>query len=270
VNPCAHVVHRKGWTRLCQGITIVDMRLLLGVLAALAALAAPSPDRQHLPSLPERGLALQTRTGVELESMQGRRLALLKGLFLAPEKATSHGLFLLDRRGRLFTLDLNAGRIRRAYEQPSRFKGCRLTDARFRLELLVCGHTVKTALYRPGAKPTLRVVARAPGRIGHWQRASFAPRGSAFFAQWSAECEVPVAFLVAAGRMRPYGGTTLRDAPSSVALGWLPNGSVVVHFPQGACGGAFRTPGIYVIRRAGRTQLLLRTPHFASYLMWGG
>jgi hypothetical protein len=116
----------------------------------------------------------------------------------------------------------------------------------------------------------LRVVARAPGGIGHWERAAFAPAGNAFFAQWSAECEVPVAFLVENGVMHPYGARTYRNAPSSMGLGWLPNGSAVVHFPTAACGGAFRRAGIYAVPRRGEPTLLVLTPRFEYYWMWGG
>ncbi len=248
------------------------MTAALGVLAAAAALAGPPTlDPQHLPQLRQRGLARETKAGVELETMRGRPLGVLKGLDLAPNKATSGGLIMRDRLDRLFVIDLYEHRVRQVFEMPQRIRDCRLTDARLQLELLVCGQTVKTARYGPaGAKPKLRVVARAPGRVGQWARAEFAPRGDAFLAQWSAECEVPVAFLVAGGVMRPYGGRTLVDAPESVALGWLPNGRAVIHFPKGACGGTFRTPGIYAVPRTGSARLLLRTPQFASYWMWGG
>ena len=98
---------------------------------------------------------------------------------------------------------------------------------------------------------------------GQTFRAEWAPGGRAFFAQWLAECEVPVAYLVAGNEMRPYGGRTIRDAPSSVALGWMPDGTAVVHFPNGACGGTFRIPGIYGVPRSGPPRLLLRTPAVA-------
>jgi hypothetical protein len=54
-----------------------------------------------------------------------------------------------------------------------------------------------------------------------------------------------------------------------VALGWLPDESAVIHFPKGACGGTFQTPGIYAVRLSGATRMILRTPRFSSYLMWG-
>jgi hypothetical protein len=193
------------------------------------------------------------------------------GLHLADAKDSGRGLLLRDRRGRLFAIDLYEHRVRQVFPIPPRVPGCRLTDARVNLELLVCGRTVKTALYRPSAaKLELHVVARGPSRIGHWVRAEWAPHGNAFLAQWSAECEVPIAYLVAGGAIRPYGGRTIRDAPESVALGWLPNGNALVHFPRGACGGTYRIPGIYTVPRTGRPRLLLRTPRFEAYWMWGG
>jgi hypothetical protein len=248
------------------------MVALLGVFAAAAALAAPPAlDPAHLPQLPVRGLALETLAGVELRTMRGRPLGLLEGLDLAPDKAVSQRLLMRSRRGRLFTLDLYERRVRRFFEGPSSVPTCRLTDARIRRELFVCGTTVRTVLYGPpGSKPTLRVLARAPGKVGHWVWAAFAPQGAAFFAQWSAECEVPVAFRVAGGVMRPYGGGTINEAPESMALGWLPNGNAVIHFPKGACGRAFRRPGIYSVPSGGKPTLLLGTPRYALYSMWGG
>jgi hypothetical protein len=244
-----------------------------GVLIAAAALAAPPVqlDPQHLPALPEQGLAMQLRAGVQLQTMQGRALGVLHGLALAPDKATGSGLILRDRQARLFVVDVGNRRVRRITERRSPVRGCRVTDRRVGLELLACGHTVKTARYRSAAKPTIRTVARAPGRVGHWERAELAPSGSAFLAQWSAECEVPVAFLVAGGVMRPYGGKAIRDAPASVALGWLRNGNALILFPNGACGGGFRRPGIYSVPRNGKPELLIPTPsRSASYWMWGG
>jgi hypothetical protein len=163
VNPCAHAVHRKGWTPLCQRITIVDTMGVLGLLAAVAALsgAPPTLNPQRLPPLPLRGFAQDTRAGVELQTMRGRPLGVLAGLDLAPDKATSHGLLMRDRSGRLYVLDRGAHRVRQVFAKPEPVHGCRLTDARLQFALLVCGHTVKIALFGAGsAKPTLRVVAK--------------------------------------------------------------------------------------------------------------
>ncbi|CAN5127191.1 hypothetical protein BH18ACT12_BH18ACT12_19460 [soil metagenome] len=81
---------------------------------------------------------------------------------------------------------------------------------------------------------------------------------------------MPVAFLVSRGVMRPYGGRTMADAPESSGLGWLSDGSAVIHFVRGACGGTFHRPGIYAVPRTGKSRLLLSTPRFLLYSMWGG
>jgi hypothetical protein len=56
-------------------------------------------------------------------------------------------------------------------------------------------------------------------------------------------CPVPTAFLVEGRKVRPFGAGTHAGAPESGALGWLRDGSAVVHFPVGACGRSLRTPG---------------------------
>jgi hypothetical protein len=250
---------------------------VVAVIAAAAALSGPAPvlDPGHLPRLPLRGFVRETTAGVMLVTMRGRPLGLLRALRLADDKYDGQGLLLRDRRGRLFMLDLGARRVREVSQKPSRIHGCRVTDYDRNLELLVCGHTIKRADYLPTGGRHIRTVARGPSRIGHWVRAEFSPLGDAFLAQWSAECEVPVAFLVTydGQPMKPYGGKTIRDAPSSVALGWLVGRTTVnalVHFPNGACGGTYRIPGIYEVPRNGRPRLVVRTPRFSRYWMWGG
>jgi hypothetical protein len=171
-----------------------------------------------------------------------------------------------DRRGSLFVLERRARRVHQVSDGPPRRRQCRVTDRRAHSQLIVCKSTIKTR----SAAGELRVVARAPSRIGHWERAAFAPRGNAFFAQWSAECEVPVGFLVVNGQMRPFGGGTIRNTRSSMALGWFPNGRAIVHFPASACCASHRGPGIYSIPLRGEATLLVRTPRFEHYWMWGG
>ena len=215
---------------------------MTGVVALLSATVALSP----LPALPQRGLALETKAGVELQTLAGRRLAALPGLDLATDQASAHTLVLRDRQARLFALDPTARGLR---ERRVR-NGCRATD----VKLVVCAHTIRSRG---------RVVAHGPGKIGRWVWAERAPSGDAVLAQWSAECEVPVAYLIAGRSMRAY-------ALESVALGWLPRGDALIHFRNGPCGGTIHVRGIYAVARGGRMRLLLRTPRFAQYAMWGG
>jgi hypothetical protein len=97
-----------------------------------------------------------------------------------------------------------------------------------------------------------RVIARPPGKqpapntppVGHWAAARLSPNGASLLAQWSAECETPVVYVVSrrTSRARRLG------APSdvSVALGWTSAGVAVVWFPDLECGGTYRSgAGVY-------------------------
>jgi hypothetical protein len=98
-------------------------------------------------------------------------------------------------------------------------------------------------------------VADPPGaRVGHWRWAALSPDGTTLLAQWSAECEVPYAFLVPAGGGEPRLVTGERDwteAPESQALGWTTAGEPIVHLPKGVCGRGASTPGTYVVGDGG-------------------
>ena len=219
------------------------MNIALAVLSAAAALGG-------LPQLPERGLARETKAGVQLESLGGRQLATLPRLDLAPDWKTAGVVTMRDRAGTVYLLDARGRRVRNV-GKPRPQGVCRYTD----VGLSVCHGTI-----RSGA----RIVARAPRGIGHWVWAARAPRGQAILAQWSAECEVPVAYLVTNGKLRAFGR-------ESVALGWLPTGEAVIHFPNGPCAGDSRvTRGIYAAVSTSKMRRLVRTPRFAQYLMWGG
>jgi hypothetical protein len=212
------------------------------VLALLSAVAVAA-----LPPLPSRGLALETEAGVQLRTMSGRPLATIPALDLAPDQRSAHLLVMRDPTGRLFALDPRARRLR---QRPAH-RGCRTTD----IELVVCARTIRN---KAG------ILAHAPGEIGHWVWAERSPSGDAILAQWSAECEVPVAYRIRNGVPRAYGR-------ESVALGWLPVGEALIHFPNGPCGGSpTHARGIYAVPRAGKPRLLLRTRRFAQYAMWGG
>ena len=101
-----------------------------------------------------------------------------------------------------------------------------------------------------------RLVAGPPGTvhdgvpIGHWAAAWLSPDGKTLLAQWSAECEIPIAFFVDAqtGAMRPVTGERKwTEAPESIALGWAPDGRARVRLTKGYCGGAKHPPGVYLV-----------------------
>jgi len=168
-----------------------------------------------LPPLPQRGLALETRAGVQLQTMSGRPLGTLPGLDLALDQAAAHVVILRSRRGALYAFD---------------------------------GHRLRPRASRP---------------LGHWIWSERSPGGKATLAQWSGECEIPVAYLTVDGKRR-------KVADETVALGWVPHDEAVIHFRPLGCAGSGRN-GIYALRYDDRrARLLLRTPRFAQYLMWGG
>jgi hypothetical protein len=216
-------------------------------MAGALALVSAAVALTTLPPLPARGLVRETKAGVQLETLAGRPLVALPGGDLAPDHAVAHMAVLRDRRGRLFALRGGGARLR-----PLRARrGCRATD----IGLVVCARTIKGI--------TGAVLAHAPGKVGHWVWAERSPDGDVVLAQWSAECEAPVAYRVSRGVLRAF-------ARESVALGWRPDGAALIHFPNGPCGGSIHVRGIYAVPLLGKPRLLLRTPRFAQYLMWGG
>jgi hypothetical protein len=76
-------------------------------------------------------------------------------------------------------------------------------------------------------------------KVGHWAKAYLSPDGRTFLAQWSAECEVPYAFLVPARGGVPRVVTGEADwakASQSVADGWTDDGQAIVEISRGDCG----------------------------------
>jgi hypothetical protein len=81
--------------------------------------------------------------------------------------------------------------------------------------------------------------------VGHWVWAAASPDGKSILAQWSAECEVPVAYVIDAegGRLRPF------SADSSEAFGWTTDGRAIVGVRASPCGGG--EAGLYLMTPAG-------------------
>jgi hypothetical protein len=96
---------------------------------------------------------------------------------------------------------------------------------------------------------------------GHWAAAWLSPDGKTLLAQWSGECEVPIAFFVEAdtGEMQAVTGERVwTEAPESIALGWSPDGRARVRLTKGYCGGAKHPPGVYLIERTTQKLTLVR------------
>ncbi len=120
------------------------------------------------------------------------------------------------------------------------------------------------------------VIARPPGKspapnvapVGHWAGIRLSPDGRSLLAQWSAECETPVAFLVSrgTGRVRRLGG----EADESIGLAWTTDGRALVFFPTGVCGGTFRRgAGVYAVGGE-KSRLVVATAAQRRVAMWGG
>jgi hypothetical protein len=199
-------------------------------------------------SLPPRGVAVERRGGVRLVSIAGRTLATLRSFSI--DRAT-------DRPGALVLVRGSA----RYLVRPGRSAIVRIT--RRRAEALRRTDDPSVPLRAPAG-------ARVDGQItGHWRWMQRAPTGSAILAQWSGECETPVAMLGVGRSLRPVTGErSLRGAPESFALGWTGDGRAVALLPQGACGSSAERPGVYVFRRPGIETLLVGTRAFAGARMW--
>ena len=81
------------------------MSIALAVLSAAFAFGG-------LPQLPERGLALETKAGVQLQTMNGKPLASLAGLNLAYDWKTAGVVTMRDRVGTIYVLDVRSRRLR--------------------------------------------------------------------------------------------------------------------------------------------------------------
>jgi hypothetical protein len=203
----------------------------------------------HLPMLPSQGVAVERHGGVQLVSTKGRVIATLPGFSI--DRATDRpGSLVVVHRDQWYLLDRSGGVFRRISER--RGENLRRPD------------DPRVSLPPPRG-------TRFRGEVhGHWRWMQRSPRGSDVLAQWSGECEAPTAFLSQGGELRPVtGGTSIRGAPESFALGWTIDGRAVVLLPRGACGSSSDQPGVYLFRRPGAGQLLVGTGSFSGARMWG-
>jgi hypothetical protein len=236
---------------------------VFAVFVAAAAIAAPPTlNPQRLPQLPAQGLVHTTTAGVQLETLKGRPLGLLRGLRLSQVLGAHGGLLQSADGDQFFVIDPKARRLRRVDPfKGSAPKGCKFTDVGKHTRLYVCGPVLKTVTGK-----RVSVVARGPGPIGHWAWADLSPDEHVILGQWSAECESPEAFLIAGGMKRQFGTSSTTE---SLALGWLGSRRAVVQFPFGACGSGMGVPGVYVVPQSSKPQLLRPVSGRGATWTWG-
>jgi len=93
--------------------------------------------------------------------------------------------------------------------------------------------------------------ASMAGQVGHWRWAALSPDGSRFLAQWSAECEIPIAFFIPLDGGKPVSVTGESDwveSPNTEGFGWTTDGRAIVFIPtKPGCGTGIFRPGIYLV-----------------------
>lgn len=250
------------------------MRTLAVSVAAVALAGAALPGREldprHL-SLPDQGLAGSRPGGTVLRDLRGRVVGHLSGFHVVAlygrrprrEVAVAKGsrTFALGRHGLR-----PIARPRGDWSVTAR--GCHPAPAPY----VICGGPYSPArdasvVYLHGRK-LVGPVGRyggAPYFIGHWRSVARSPDGRTLLLQWSAECEIPVAYFANAdgSHLRPVAGNSTVE---SGAVGWARDGRAVIAFPKGVCGRGRARPGTYLVNpRTRRATLVFRG--FGS--LWG-
>lgn len=161
--------------------------------------------------------------------------------------------------------------------------GCRLADRRYRAVALCGPHPEKpNHIDVQQADGTWRTILRHPPTspgvtpLGSWVEAATSPDGEWVVATWSAECEVPMAFLVRVDGTDlhtvtgQYGLDWRVASPESASSGWTRDGRAIVVLPAGACGGGTDPAGVYLVDpKGGAPELLYEVdaPYFSA-IQW--
>jgi hypothetical protein len=108
--------------------------------------------------------------------------------------------------------------------------------------------------YTDGAVPDwLREIKPQKG-LGRWHNATLSPDGKTLLAQWTAECEIPIAYFVPLDTRKPRAAAPTRY--ETVAVGWNEDGRAGVFFNGGACGAAHDRPGLYLVSLDGTREFV--------------
>jgi hypothetical protein len=106
--------------------------------------------------------------------------------------------------------------------------------------------------------------------VGHWRFARLAPDGNLIVAQWSAECEFPVAYIMTLQDGDPVPVTGPTELRESFALGLTRGSQAVVLLPSWACGTGVKRPGVYAFSAPGDGRFITWVPsRLGLARMWG-
>jgi hypothetical protein len=234
--------------------------------------SAKQPVSSAVPDLPAEGFAVQSGSNIEFRDLDGRVVGRMGGYRLAPSPGVPLAVM---HRGKGYVMDLRTRRVVRlprhellAAVRRTLAGRCRVGPARY----LLCGRNILRA--GPSGRRAVVVAARPSGvKVGHWEQAFLAPDGRRLLVQWSAECEIPITFVIQSrgGPLRVVSGErNWADAPESIALGFASDGRAMVLFPVAACGSGIRRAGIYAVdvRTFGR-RFVFPVRRGAAVVMWG-
>jgi hypothetical protein len=220
--------------------------------------SAEPAETISLPPLPPQGFAMEPhhadgRSGnrVVLVNLRGVVVARLPG-FSIDRVSDRPGVVLLRRQHQDYLLDADQSSLR--------------PISRHRIDTITTSEDLKVPLGLPTNVGPHRVAT------GHWRWMDLAPNGNAALAQWSGECEFPVAFVVPVQDGHPVpvtGASTLGRAPASEGLGWTRRGWMAVILPEGGCGAGTKRPGVYRFVSAGHGSFIFSIARTTVVRMWG-
>jgi hypothetical protein len=243
------------------------MHALAMTVAAVALAGAALPGREldprHL-SLPRQGLAGSRPGGIVLRDLRGRVVGHLSGFHVVSLYGRRPRREVVVAKGsRTFALGRRGLRpiARPRADWPTTARGCHPGP----LPYVICGGPYSpkrdaSVLYLHGRK-LVGPVGRyggAPYFIGHWRSAVPSPDGRTLLLQWSAECEIPVAYFanVDGSHLRPVAASSTVE---SGAVGWARDGRAVIAFPTSACARGRAQAGTYLVDpRTRRATLVFR------------
>ena len=230
------------------------------------------PATAAVPDLPAEGFAVQSGSNIEFRDVDGRLVGRMGGYRLAPSPGVP--LAAMHRRKR-YVLDLRTRRVVRLPQQELLAAVHRTVAGRCRVgpgRYLLCGRNILRAA-RSGKRAVLAAPPPSGVKLGHWEQAFLAPDGRRLLVQWSAECEIPITFVIHSrgGPLRVVSGErNWADAPESIALGFASDGRAMVLFPVAACGSGIERAGIYAIEmRSYRRRFVFPVRRGAAVVMWG-